>query len=114
MKKLTYTIRKFINPDIKVGDRIYVIDGSGFTIVTDEVDENKIDSYFIINSYPHITGIDEVLCKIIGTVVEINITDKICPRGTINCYLQDIVVSLGNAKFRTCSDFVKKIKSKKS
>ena len=61
--------------------------------------------YFIVFDYPEITGSNEILKHIVGEVVEIGVTDSICV-GVLSARIQDIIVQIGKAKFRTCSKFV--------
>ena len=96
-----YIFKTFINPNIKVGDKVRICDGSGLTRELD--DDNH---YYIINSYSHITKTDKNLKEIIATVVAININDSISITHAGFARLQDIIIQLGDAKFRTCSQFV--------
>lgn len=89
------------NPQIKIGDRVYLRDGSGVTPVTSN------EEVYIVNAYPHLTGRDEKLMDMIGVVVAINVCEYVCRAGfNDNLYLQDVVVCLGEGLFRTCSEFV--------
>ena len=102
MKK-SYKLSRHINSEIKVGDRIKIVDGSGLTSF------KEIDVY-IIYSYLELTGSELKLKEIEGTVLETNIDNFIHPIHSLElAYLQDIVIELGNAKFRTSSNFIRKI-----
>lgn len=103
MKKQTFTLKKHINPDIKAGDKIIVFDGSGFTPLYHTEEE-----YYIVCSYPKITGIDAKIKDIIGEVIYTNVENSICMGCLGSVYQQDIIIQLGDGLFRTCSNFVKK------
>jgi len=100
MEKTSLKIKKYINPHIEVGDKIKLIDGSALSHIKLKGD------FYIIYSYPEITGTDALLKDIVGEVVETNIKNRGC-FGDFHIYVQDIVISLGKTKFRTCSKFVK-------
>jgi len=105
MQKQSYKIRKFINPDIKVGNKVKLIDGSGLS-----VKDTEHEDVYIVFAYPVLTGSHERLKDIEAYVEEIDIEDIIIPSfGLDTAYLQDIVVKIGEGYFRTCSKFVKNI-----
>lgn len=91
-----------------MGDKVRLIDGSALSCVDDVNNE-----YYIIFAYPNKTGSTEILKNLEGTVVETGITDHVAISLTIDpisvIYLQDIVVQLGDATFRTASQLVEKI-----
>lgn len=104
--KKSSTLKTYINPNIQLGDRVKLIDGSALSC-----DTHKEDLY-IVFSYPALTGSESTIKDMEGIVVEINVQDRILnSRGLSMAYLQDIVVSLGKANFRTCSKFVMKIQN---
>ena len=109
--KHSCTIRVEINPNIKVGDKVFLIDGSGLTLVKED-DSEDANEYYIIFSYPDKTGSKLLLQSIEAKVIEVNVRDKISHRvdTLMNPLLQDIVVKVGDAEFRTCSKLVKKVK----
>lgn len=107
MKK-TFTIRVYKDNNLKVGDKVRLVDGSGFTSIEDNTRE-----VYIVVAYPNLTGSDVVLKELVAEVTEINITDKVCKGVLDNVYLQDIVVKIGEGFFRTSSGMVKSIKMKK-
>ena len=102
MKK-SFIIKKRINPDIKVGDYVSVIDGSSFSSVLE-----PSRALYIVNPYSELTGVGTVIQDIIGHVVEIKIDDAFVQSPLDILYLQDIVVQLGTGLFRVASKHVKK------
>jgi len=104
MKK-SFKLKTYINNNIKIGDKIKIIDGSGLSSTMS--DDNK--DYYIIFSYPDYTKSNLNLKEIIGTVVQTNITDYILISNNDYAYLQDIVIELGEGRFRTCSAFLKPV-----
>jgi len=99
MDKSSLKLVKYKNPQIKVGDKIKLIDGSALSHITEKGD------FYIIHSYRKLTGSDLSLEDIVGKVVKTNVKNRGC-FGAFDIYVQDIVVKLGKAKFRTCSQFV--------
>ena len=102
--KQTFTIKKLINPDIKAGDKIMVIDGSSFTPLN-HVDEE----YYIIYAHPELTGSDEVIKDIVGEVIYTGIKNSICVGCLGTAYQQDVVIQLGTGLFRSCSKLLRKL-----
>jgi hypothetical protein len=101
--KREFKISKHINPEIKVGDKVKIFDGSALTC------SDKPNAYIIIpNSYPEITGINEALMHIEGEVLDLN-QNTVCSAPIESYYLQDATIRLGDAKFRTCTAFLIKI-----
>lgn len=100
MKK-SFQIKRCINTDIEKGDKVFLTDGSALSCIEDNDGE-----YYIVMAYLSITGKEEQLKDILCEVIEVGVTDFICP-GYLKAYMQDIVVQVGNAMFRTCSAFVK-------
>lgn len=109
MNKKSYKIKHLRNADINIGDEVYLIDGSALTILnpdgSDPVDVTN--NLYIVDSYPSLTGLNIPLKEIKAIVIKTNITDSIIP-GFILAYVQDIIVQIGTAQFRTCSDLVRK------
>lgn len=103
MNKNSYTIHNTINPIFKVGDKVYVYDGSAIT--AHEYNETNKNIY-IICAYPELTGSQSILRKIEAIVTEINIKDRVSVGSCGFVYLQDIVLKIGNAKFRTNSSMI--------
>jgi len=106
METFTATIKHYIDPTIKVGDIVRLIDGSALTH-----EEKKCH---IVFSYPKLTGIHKKLKFIDCIVLKVNITNKIAidpsfTRNTKIVYLQDIKIKCGNAVFRTSSGMVSKV-----
>jgi len=100
MKK-TLNLKRYQNLEIKVGDRVCLIDGSALSC-----EESGSTEVIIIMAYPELTHRSETLKNIIGEVVEVGVTDKIVLGVCGNCYLQDIVVKIGDGVFRTASELV--------
>lgn len=105
MNKKSYQLIHLYSPHIKVGDEVYLKDGSALTLLSDDNKETK-DSYYIVNSYPICTGSTLKLEEIKATVITINIKDRVTI-GSVSVYIQDIIVQIGNAQFRTCSALVR-------
>jgi len=102
--KQTFDIKKLINPDIKAGDKIMVVDGSSFTPL------NHIDEeYYIISAHPELTGSDEKIKDIVGEVVYTGIENSICFGHLSTAYLQDVVIQLGTGLFRSSSKLLRKV-----
>jgi GTP-sensing pleiotropic transcriptional regulator CodY len=102
--KNTLTIKRYINPIIKIGDNVQFHDGSSISCDTIDTD------IYIVNAYPKLTGMTINLQAITGKVVEVGIDDKVLLFSSCDLvFLQDIVVELGNSKFRTSSAFVHKV-----
>jgi hypothetical protein len=100
MGKASLKLKKYINPQIKVGDKVKLIDGSALSHIKLKGD------FYIVDSYPEITGEDALLKDIVGEVVKTKVKNSGC-FGAFDIYVQDIVVKLGKAKFRTCSKMVR-------
>lgn len=99
MKK-TLDLKKYQNLEIKVGDRVCLTDGSALTC-----EKSGSTEVIIISSYPELTNKKEILKNIICEVLEVGVTNKVV-MGAFSCYLQDIVVKIGNGIFRTASELV--------
>lgn len=108
MGKHSKQIKKLIDEQIKVGDKVRLIDGSAVCCVEDADNE-----YYLIFAYPDKTGSTEILKDLEGTVIETGITDHVSLTLISDLlsvvYLQDIVVQIGDANFRTASQLVRKI-----
>jgi acid phosphatase class B len=104
MSKKSYKLAHFRNPHIKVGDEVFLIDGSALTLLDDDKkDETK--NYYIVNAYPILTGSKLNLQNIKAKVITINVKNRVYI-GYFTVYVQDVIVQIGNAKFRTCSLFI--------
>lgn len=101
-------LKFFINPDIKEGDIVQLIDGSG--LHHDKLD----DKLFIVFSYPELFDSNEILKNLEFKVIKTNIKDRIStPVNHIYAsfsFLLDIEIENNGVKLRTCSKFVTKIK----
>lgn len=102
--KQTFELKKYVNPKIKAGDKVKVIDGSAFSPL-----EYEEEDLYIVLSYPNRTGEETILKEIVGEVIYTGIENSICMGVCGSVYQQDIVVQLGNGLFRTCSKFVSKV-----
>lgn len=101
MAKKSLKIDKYINENIKVGDFVYIIDGSGLT--SESLPDKDV---YIIYSYPEI-GILKKLEDIHFKVIEVGVTYRVSTSVCDRVLLQDIVVESTNGeKFRTLSGFV--------
>lgn len=99
--KQSFIVKKFINPAIKVGDKVRIIDGSGFSI------DNFEKEAYIILSYPELFGQNQKVKEIEFEVISINETDRIISTFD-TCYLQDLVLKAPNGQLVfNCSSFVK-------
>jgi len=96
-------IRRIIDENIKVNDRVFLKDGSGLTSIN-----NPDNNFYIILPYPKITNSDKKLKDIEAIVVEAGLTDFVCIGSHEWCWLQDIVIDINGAKFRTPSQCVYK------
>lgn len=96
-----YNLRKHINPDIKVGDQLYLIDGSGLL----PVKEYK-DPIFIVSSYPELFGTEEIIKDLKFTVVQTNIEDIITPSVVGTALLLDCLIEYNGCQLYTCSYFL--------
>lgn len=98
-----------INKDIKVGDKVKFTDGSSLSLKGhNDLSYYKNNELYIIYAYPEITGVSDILKEIEGTVIETGITNVVCLSDEW-CYLQDCVIQLGKAQFRTASKHVIKV-----
>lgn len=100
MKDKSYTLVKTIKPEIKKGDKIYLIDGSSLT-----AEESKKEHY-IVYSYPELTGSHLNLKEIEATVIQAGIQDSLCMGVNDIIYLQDLIVKVGKGLFRIASGHV--------
>ena len=92
---------------ISVGDSVFLTDGSALSLKSD--DKFRFEKYYIVDSYPKITGDYHDLKNIKGTVTKVGIKNRIIYSGFSWCYVQDIIVKVGNAEFRTASKMVTKV-----
>lgn len=107
MKNYSYRLEEHIDNKIKVGDVVKLTDGSALTLKKAQVGDKG--EFHIVHSYPLFTGKEEILKDIECMVVETGVEDYVCMGVLDIVRIQDIVVQCGNAKFRTCSKFVKKL-----
>ena len=100
-------LKSFINPNIKKGDIVRLIDGSGLSC--DKFNEE----IYIPLAYPQLTNSNEVLKDLDFEVIETKIKNRISKRYEIIfssiSYVLDIKIKYNNLILRTCSNFVKKI-----
>jgi hypothetical protein len=94
-------LRRCINKDIKVGDTVKIVDGSGLT--------HNGKRKYIYSSYESATKSKLPLSEMYFKVVETNVEDKISETANPKTfYLQDLAIEFNGEVFRTCSAFVKK------
>jgi len=102
--KQTFEIKTHIDKDIKKGDLVYLIDGSGLSTYETEGQE-----LFIVRSYPKLTNSNSLLKELLFKVIETDVKTNVC-MGVLGCVrIQDIIIEINKTKFRTCSQFVKKV-----
>ena len=104
MNKKSFTIKRCIDSDIKPGDVVLLTDGSGLSLDDDESEDN----YYIVYDYA-ITNDHRLLKEIPAIVIQTNLTSHVLVVYNDFAYLQDIIVEVGAARFRTCSKFVGRI-----
>jgi hypothetical protein len=94
-------LRRCINKDIKVGDTVKIVDGSGLT--------HNGKRKYIYSSYESATKSKLPLSEMYFKVVETNVEDKISETANPKTfYLQDLAIEFKGVVFRTCSAFVRK------
>jgi hypothetical protein len=89
-----------INTSIKIGDKVKVYDGSSLSAIGHD------EEVYIVYPYPAITGSKSKLQDMIGTVVEINRPYYCSACFNNKLYRCDLVIQLGEGKFRTNSTMV--------
>jgi len=105
MKK-SFIATKRIDKNIKVGDFVKFIDGSGFSIK-----DATIDYPAIVYKYPLIFGLDTIVKNIAFKVIKTGVDDRIIASGYDHGYFQDIELEAPNGIIvYSCSAFVKKEK----
>jgi len=97
-------LRTLINPEIKVGDKVHLIDGSGLTSI-----DFPDNDFYIIYAYENLTKDPCILKNIESEVIEVGVNEYVSQGSCSTAYVQDIVIKAGEVKFRTCSNFVIKI-----
>ena len=102
MKK-SQTLNTLIDENIKLNDKVFLKDGSELSSI-----KKPYDNFYIANAYPNLTSSSEPLNNIEATVIEVGVKDAIYVSDYDWCYLQDIVIDINGAKFRTASQFVYK------
>ena len=101
MKKESFKIKKLINPSIKIGDVVKLVDGSGLTC-------DKIQYPIIIRAYPDVLESTRCIKNLIAIVVGIN-QEYVTNSFYDQVYLQDISITINGILFRTASQFVVKV-----
>ena len=112
MIRHSYKLQNYIDPNIKVGHIVRMIDGSGLSFMCDPLSEEWERDYAIVSAYPELTGLSKILMDCDAKVIETGVSNYI-RIGVRTAYVQDIVVEIGTAKFRTCSMFVTNLREKK-
>ena len=100
--KKTMQVSSYIDPKITVGAIVRLTDGSGLSIK----EKNIYKDFYIVGSYPEEVGARTKLEDCACEVIETGVTDWVVAGVLNHCYIQDIVVKIGKAEFRTCSAFV--------
>ena len=95
-----------VNSEIKKGDIVKLIDGSGLSLKENELYSNN-KNHYIVFEYPEL-GFELPLKEYHFIVVETNITNRVGGGSYDYKYLQDIIVECNGIQFRTASDFVSK------
>ena len=103
MSKSIKVNRVFSKEGLKVGDKVRVIDGSSLTSFKTK------RGVSIIETYEELTGINETLGSLIGTVTRVGVKDRIEQEHNFDAYYQDLVIKIGSGKFRTASGMVAKL-----
>ena len=99
--KQSFKLKQRKNSNIKTGDFVKLIDGSGLSC------EESNEPVYIVYPYLNLTGSYENLNDMVAEVLETDIANYAMANGALgNGYVQDIKVRIGKAEFRTCSDFV--------
>lgn len=107
-KKITHTIKEYIDPEIKVGDIVRVTDGS--TLSTKDTSKYTEDLY-IVYDYPELTGSNLPIKELDAIVIETGVKDKVIVTSInfhVFIYKQDIVLQIGETEFRCASQLVTK------
>lgn len=101
----TVRISRHINPTIKKGDLVRLVDGSALTCCFNN------EHHLIIKAYPSITGSNLLLKNMDAVVLMTGVQDVGSYYKPLDhVYIQDIIIQLGNARYRTCSRFVSLVK----
>ena len=100
--KKQFKVRPLNKKDLKVGDKVYLIDGSSLTIG----DEDDKEDYYIVFAYPNVTKREKILREIEATVLETELTDFFAEGVFGGIYQQDIKILVGKAIFYTSSAHV--------
>ena len=96
-------VNDYINPNIKTGDIVEIIDGSSLSL------EGSNDDYYIVYNYPEL-GIFKKLKECKFKVIATGVTDQINLSACEGqAYLQDIIILeiKSNNLFRTSSKHVR-------
>ena len=104
--KGSFQFTTHIDKSIKVGDKVWLSNGSAVSCDTRE--NGQQIRLFINFKYRMLTGSDDKLRDMIGEVIEVDVKDRVFMGEDFAC-LQDIVIRLGTGIFRTPSKFVKKV-----
>lgn len=105
MRKQSLEIQLRRQVSIQVGDTVRIIDGSALSV---KDDPDRVVS--IVHPYPDTTGSEDILERIPCTVLEVGIINHVHPFEVCGiAYLQDLVIQVGDAEFRTNSRMVRKL-----
>lgn len=99
-------IRQHLQPDINVGDKVIIWDGSYLTCET-----YPNEFFLIVSSYPEKLESEEKLKHLLGEVIKTNVTTNLTESFVDGIYQQDIQVSINGVIFNTCSGCVKRFEN---
>lgn len=102
MKK-SKLIKKLIDKNIKLGDTVFLKDGSALSSI-----EKPNEGFYIILPYPSLTKSELKLKELPAIVTEVEINNIVLAGNYDWCWLQDIIIDINGAKFRTASQCVYK------
>lgn len=100
MKK-SLKIKEYIDPNIKVGDVVYLTEGSGLSFVNGDIETTP----FIVLSYPTIFKSEEEIKDLPFIVTKTGVKEYGLS-SVRSIYIQDIEVEYNGVKMRTCSGMV--------
>jgi len=96
-------IRHLPKPDLQVGDKVYLCDGSSLACLSHEVDWPMI-----IKAYPEITGSHKHLKDCQAKIISMNNTEYVSLGSCNQVYMLDTYILIGNSLWATCSKFLTK------
>lgn len=100
--KKQLTLKQYKNPQIRKGNRVMLIDGSGLS-------SPKAENLYIVCAYPKLTGNNVKLQDLVFTVTKTDVEDKAVSGTLDTVYKQDIEITFNRVVFYTCSEFVRAV-----